>query len=231
MSHLKVSALMTRDVATVREDTPFHEIAEVLAGRHVSAVPVVDGDNRVLGVVSEADLLHKVEFADDPAEGASILERRAHRLARHKATGHVAKDLMSAPAVTVMDGTTVVKAARLLEASGIKRMPVVNDLGRLVGIVSRADLLKVYLRADADIRDEIANQVLRRLLWIDPTEVKVEVDGGAVTLVGEIEQRSLIDITVRLVGAVDGVVEVDDQLTWRVDDTVTPEARYYRPLV
>jgi CBS-domain-containing membrane protein len=231
MSHLKISALMTRDVATVREDTPFHEIAEVLAGRHVSAVPVVDADNRVLGVVSEADLLHKVEFADDLAEGASILERRTHRLARHKATGHVAKDLMSAPAVTVMDGTTVVKAARLLEASGIKRMPVVNDLGRLVGIVSRADLLKVYLRADADIRDEVTNQVLRRLLWIDPTEVKVEVDGGAVTLAGEIEQRSLIDITVRLVGAVDGVVEVDDQLTWRVDDTVTPEARYYRPLV
>jgi CBS domain-containing protein len=231
MSHLKVSALMTRDVATVREDTPFHEIAQVLADRRVSAVPVVDLDHRVLGVVSEADLLHKVEFADDPDEGASILERRAHRLARHKATGHVAKDLMTAPAVTVMDGTTVVMAARLLEASGIKRMPVVNDLGRLVGIVSRADLLKVYLRADADIHDEIVSQVLRRLLWIDPTEVSVEVDGGVVTLTGQLEQRSLVDITVRLVGTVDGVVEVDDQLTWRVDDTVTPEARYYRPLV
>jgi CBS domain-containing protein len=231
MSHLKVSALMTRDVATVREETPFHEIAKVLAERHVSAVPVVDADDRVLGVVSEADLLHKVEFADSPDEGASILERRAHRLARHKSTGHVAKDLMTTPAVTVMDGTTVVKAARLLESSGIKRMPVVNDLGRLVGIVSRADLLKVYLRPDADVRDEIVNQVLRRLLWIGPSEVSVLVDSGVVVLVGQLEQRSLIDIVVRLVAAVDGVVEVDDRLTWRVDDTVTPEARYYRPMV
>jgi len=231
MSHLKVSALMTRDVATVREHTPFHEIAKVLADRRVSAVPVVDLDNFVLGVVSEADLLHKVEFADDPDEGASILEGRAHRLARHKATGHVAKDLMTAPAVTVLDSANVVRAARLLESSGIKRLPVVNDLGRLVGIVSRRDLLRLYLRADADIRDEIVNQVLRRLLWIDPAEVKVEVDGGVVALVGKLEQRSLIDIAVRLVGAVDGVVEVDDRLTWRVDDTVTPQARYYRPLV
>jgi CBS-domain-containing membrane protein len=231
MRHHNVSALMSRDVATVREDTPFHEIAKVLADRRVSAVPVVDADRRVLGVVSEADLLHKVEFADDPGEGAGILERRAHRLARHKATGQVAKDLMTEPAVTVPEGTTVVKAARLLESSGVKRMPVVNDLGRLVGIVSRGDLLKIYLRPDAEIRAEIVEQVLRRLLWIGSTEVSVRVNDGVVTVAGELDQRSLIDIVVRLVGAVDGVVEVEDKLTWRIDDTASTEAHFYRPLV
>ena len=231
MSHLKVSVLMSRDVATVSEDTPFHEIAKVLADRRVSAVPVVDADNRVLGIVSEADLLHRMEFADDPDEGAGIFERRVHRLARHKATGHVAKDLMTSPAVTVPDNATVVKAARLLDSAGIKRMPVVNDLGRLVGIVSRGDLVKVYLRPDRDIRREISDEVLRRLMWIDPSEVTVQVDGGVVTLTGQLEQRSLVDIVMRLVGAVDGVVEVYGTLTWRVDDTTGAEARYYRPLV
>ena len=231
MSHLKVSALMSRDVASVRENTTFHEIAAVLAERHVSAVPVVDADNRVVGVVSEADMLHKVEFADDPEEGDGLFERRAHRLARHKATGHVASDLMTSPAVTVPESTTVVVAARLLESTGVKRMPVVNDLGRLVGIVSRRDLLKVYSRPDIDIRRDIVEDVLRRLLWIGPTEVTVQVAGGVVVLDGQLETRSLLDIMQRLARGVDGVVDVVDRLTWRIDDTAHPEARYYRPLV
>jgi CBS domain-containing protein len=231
MSHQKVSALMSKDVATVREDTPFHEIAKVLADRHVSAAPVVDADRRVIGVVSEADLLHKVEFADDPNEGANIFELRAHRLARLKATGKVAKDLMTAPAVTVAETTSVVNAARLLESSRVKRVPVVDDFGRLVGIVSRGDLLKVYLRPDVAIQREISDEVLRRLLWIGPEEVSVRVADGVVTIEGELEQRSLAGIVMRLVRTVDGVIEVRDRLTWRVDDTVNPEARYYRPLV
>jgi len=231
MSHLKVSALMSADVATVREDSPFHEIAKVLTDRHVSAAPVVDADRRVVGIVSEADLLHKVEFADDPNEGAGMFELRAHRLARHKATGKVAKDLMTAPAVTVPATTSVVHAAQLLESSGIKRMPVVDDLGRLVGIVSRGDLLKVYLRPDADIRREISDDVLRAVLWIGSDEVTVDVAEGVVTIEGELEQRSLAAIVMRLVRTVDGVIEVHDRLTWRVDDSVNPEASYYRPLV
>lgn len=231
MSHMKVSALMTREVATVREDTPFFEIVEVLAGRHISAVLVIDAAQRVLGVVSEADLLHKVEFADDPNEGANIFELRAHRLARQKAVGLVAKDLMTSPVVTVPQAATVVAAARLLESSGVKRMPVLDDSDRLVGIVSRGDLLRVFLRPDADIVGEISEQVLRRQLWIDPSAVAVRVNHGVVVIEGEVEQRSLVPIVLRLVRAVDGVLEVHDRLTWRVDDTVSPELQYYRPLV
>ncbi len=229
MQHLKVSALMTADVATVREDTPFHEIAGLLAARRVSAVPVVDADNRVLGVVSEADLLPKLEFADEPDAGAGLFERRAHRQARHKATGTIAKDLMTAPAVTVPQDSTVVAAARLLASSGTKRMPVVDDVGRLVGIASRGDLLKVYLRPDADVRDEIVSDVLRRVLWITPSEVRVHVDGGVVTLDGELELRSLADLLIQLVRAVDGVVDVQQSLTWRLDNSIAADAQHSRP--
>jgi CBS domain-containing protein len=229
MRHLKVSKLMKTDVATVREDTPFHEIATLLAERRVSAVPVIDADRRVLGVVSQADLLPKLEFADEPDEGAGLFERRAHRRARHKATATLAKDLMSAPAVTVPDSSTVGAAARLLAAYGIRRMPVVDDLGRLVGIVSRGDLLKVYLRPDGDVRREIVGDILGRLFWITPSEVDVQVDEGVVTLDGELELRSLAELLVQLVREVDGVVGVHERLSWRVDNTVTADPRSSEP--
>ena len=232
MRHLTVSTLMTVDPVTVREDTPFHDIASALADRRISAVPVVDADHRVLGVVSEADLLPKLEFAEDAEEGAGFFEPRGHRLARRKATGLVARDLMTSPAVTVPASSTIVAAARLLESSAVKRLPVVDDLGRLVGIVTRTDLLKIYLRADAELRDEIVNEVLRRVLWIAPSEVRVHVHGGIVTLDGEVEQRSLVELMVHLVHAVDGVVDVrDDGVAWRTDDRFASDARYYRPLV
>jgi len=229
VSHAKVSTVMTTDVASVRPDTSFHELTEILAERKVSAVPVVDDDGRVLGIVSEADLLHKLEFADGRS-GHAILERPVHRQARAKADGRLAKDVMTSPAVTLPVGASVVKAARLLESQRVKRAPVVDEDGRLVGIVSRADLLKVFLRRDADIRREVVGDLLKRL-WIGPTELNVTVDDGVVTLQGEVEQRSLIDLVARLVRSVDGVVEVVTDLTYAIDDTTSPEARYYRPLV
>jgi CBS domain-containing protein len=229
VSHAKVSTVMTTDVASVRPDTSFHELTEILAERKVSAVPVVDDDGRVLGIVSEADLLHKLEFADGRS-GHAVLERSAHRQARAKADGRLAKDVMTSPAVTLPVGASVVKAARLLESHRVKRAPVVDEDGRLVGIVSRADLLKVFLRRDADIQREIVGDLLKRL-WIGPSELTVTVDDGVVTLQGEVEQRSLIDLVARLVRSVDGVVEVVTDLTYAIDDTTSPEARYYRPLV
>ncbi len=229
MRHLKVSTLMTTDVATVREDTPFHEIATLLAERRVSAVPVIDAERHVLGVVSQADLLPKLEFADEPDAGAGLFERRAHRQARHKATGTLARDLMSAPAVTVPESSAVGAAARLLTSSGIRRMPVVDDLGRLVGIVSRGDLLKVYLRPDGELRREIVSDVLGRVFWITPSEVQVQVDDGVVTLDGELELRSLAELLVHLVRTVDGVVEVHECLTWRVDNSAPAHAQSSGP--
>ena len=230
MTHMTVSEVMSSNVASVREDTPFREIARVLADRRISAVPVVDAGDRVVGIVSEADLLPTLETAEpDPDRGRMMRRLGGFR----RPVGHggmTARDLMSSPAVVVPGRTTVVTAARLMDSSRIKRMPVVDDLGRVVGIVSRNDLMKVFLRADAAIARDVVEDVLRHGLWIGPDEVTVDVADGVVTLTGEVEDRSLIPIVTRLVDAVDGVMEIVDRLTYRVDDSVLTEARFYRRL-
>jgi CBS domain-containing protein len=218
MSRWKVQDVMTTDVVSVHEEAGFKEIADLLITRGVSAVPVVNDLNYVVGVVSEADLLHKVEFSGEPV-AARLFERRRQRTARSKAGGDDAAGIMTAPAVTTSADKKVVDAARLMEARQVKRLPVVDDEGRLVGIVSRRDLLKAFQQPDAAIRDEVVEQVLRRVLWVEPTEVHVQVQDGVVTLTGEMERKSTIDVAVALTRSVDGVVDVVDELTYHYDDT------------
>ena len=169
-------------------------------------------------MVSEADLLAKVEFADG-ADEPRLFEGRRHRIARQKADGTVAGELMSAPVVTIGADVSVVEAAKLLEMAGVKRLPVVDSKGRLVGIVSRRDLLSVFLRSDSEIRTEIVDEVLDKLLWIDPLQVKVTVANGLVAMTGELECRSLASLAVQLAERVDGVVHVVNRLRYRHDDT------------
>jgi CBS-domain-containing membrane protein len=138
---------------------------------------------------------------------------------RVKAAGDSAAELMTAPAVTIGPDATVTEAARLLHRHGIKRLPVVDPAGPLLGIVSRADLLKVFLRSDAEIGQEIRQEVLLRAMWVNPDTVTVKVRDGVVTLTGQLERRSLIPIAVRLVRGLDGVVDVVDRLTFEVDDS------------
>jgi len=214
----RVKEVMTTNVATVGEHAPFKQIVRILAERRVSALPVLDAAGRVVGVVSQADLLHKEEFPGGPDDRWRI-EHRRRRTARAKAAGDTAAELMTAPAVTVGPEASVAEAAKLLERHGIKRLPVVNEAGRLVGIASRADLLKVFLRSDEDIRREIREDVLLHTMWVDPSTFTVDVRDGVVTLAGPLEFRSLIPIAVRLVHGVDGVVDVVDRLWFEVDDT------------
>jgi CBS domain-containing protein len=213
----RVQEVMTTNVATVGEDAPFKQIVRALAERRISALPVLDAAGRVVGVVSEADLLHKEEFPERPDDRWRI-EHRRRRIARAKAVGDTAAELMTAPAVTVEPEATVAEAATLLERHGIKRLPVVDDAGRLVGIASRADLLKVFLRSDQNIRREVLEDVLLHTMWVDPDAFTVEVHDGVVTLAGPLEFASLIPIAVRLVHGVDGVVDVVDRLRFEVDD-------------
>jgi CBS-domain-containing membrane protein len=126
---------------------------------------------------------------------------------------------MTAPAVTIGPDASVAEAARLLHRHGIKRLPVVDPAGPLLGIVSRADLLKVFLRSDADTAREIRQQVLMRAMWMNPGTVAIDVRDGVVTLTGQLERRSLIPIIVSLVRGLDGVVDVVDRLTFELDDT------------
>ncbi|MFC8846035.1 MULTISPECIES: CBS domain-containing protein [unclassified Micromonospora] len=213
----QVRDVMTTDVAAVREGTAYREIVDVLTGWRVTAVPVVDDARRVLGVVSEADLLHKVELLGQPHERRVFAGRR-HREALVKAGATLAADLMSAPAVTVAPDASCVEAARLMTQRHVKRLPVVDDLGRLVGIVTRGDLLRVHLRPDGDILADVVGEVLRRTLGVRDDVVDVTVHDGVVTLTGQLERRSTVRLALRLTAQVSGVVEVVDALGYAVDD-------------
>jgi CBS domain-containing protein len=215
---------LTRDLVCARKDTPYKKLVELLATRRVSAVPVVDDRRHVLGIVSEADLLLKQE---KPARQlARVLSARRRRLERAKAKATVAAELMSQPAVTIGTEATLTEAARRLHAEGIKRLPVIDAVGRLVGIVSRVDLLKMFLRSDEELQKEIVEDVIFDDLFMAPNRFDVNVLDGVVVLQGSCERRSLIPTVVRAVAAVEGVVRVVNRLGYDVDDLspVRPDA-------
>ena len=224
----RVGDVMTSDVVTVGEDTRYREIVDLLAARRVSAAPVVDEERRVVGVVSEADLLHKIECAGEEHERRVFTSRRRRR-AEGKAQGVLARELMSAPAITVVPGTSLTVAAKLMDDERVKRLPVVDELGRLVGIVTRSDLLRVYLRPDAEIERDVVDDVLGRVLLVERGTVNVKVYDGAVTLVGRTDRYSTARLAVKLTQAVPGVVEVVDQLGFEFDDRKLAAAGLYTP--
>jgi CBS-domain-containing membrane protein len=219
MKTWSVDDVMTTAVVTVNEATPYRELVDLLVGHRFSAVPVVDDFQRVTGVVSEADLLRKIEYAGE--EEPRMFEGRRRRSERVKAAGRTAADLMSTPPVTVLSGTSIAAAARLLHGESVKRLPVVDDLGRLVGIVSRGDLLKVHLRPDADILADVRTGVLAPYLASagDGKTVQAEVADGVVTLTGQVDRWSTLDVTDRLIRQIPGVVAVVDQLGYDYDDS------------
>jgi CBS-domain-containing membrane protein len=217
MTKRTVGEVMTTDVVSVREDATFREIVDLLETRGISAVPVVDWANMVVGVVSEADLLPKMEYAGREVR-RRLFEGHRVREAREKAAGDLARDLMTRPAMTVLPETTVVHAARLMDSAGVKRLPVVSLAGRLIGIVSRRDLLKVFLRTDVAITDDVRRE-LEPVPGVDATVPTIQTTEGIVTLAGELDRRSLIPVVVRLAERVEGVVDVVDRLSFRTDDT------------
>ena len=219
MPGLRVGDVMTRDVVVVRRGTPLKEIARQLTEHRISALPVLDAEDRLVGLVSEADLIRRERFGLADA-------RRRWRGRRRRAAGGSAKDLMSVPVITISPETDVSRAARLMDSRGLKRLVVVDAEHRLVGIVSRGDLVRVFLRQDDEIRREIISDVLVRLLRADPELVDVRVDDGVVTLSGRLGQRSQIPVAVRLTRAVDGVVDVVNRLGYSLDDLT----RHVRPV-
>lgn len=222
MRKWQVGDVMTTSVATVTEDAPYRDIIDVVTDWQISAVPVVDSYGYVRGVVSESDLLLKVEMiGDEPAH--RIFERRRRRRDRVKADAAVARDLMTSPAITTMASTPLVSAAKLMHAENVKRLPVVDDLGRIVGIVTRGDLLKVHLRPDVDIQCDVGEEVLRKVLAVRDGQVQLTVTDGVVRLIGRIERRSAVQLAAKLATQVSGVVEVKNELEYDVDDTVYAE--------
>lgn len=205
-----VSDVMSHTVAAVGRRAAFKEIVQLLQDWKVSALPVLEGEGRVVGVVSEADLLPKEEFRDSDPDRATQL-RRLDDLA--KAGGLTAEDLMTSPALTVHAEATLAQAARTMARAKVKRLPVVDDVGMLQGIVSRADLLKVFLRDDEEIAEEVRREVVAYVFPAPMSAVHVEVRNGVVKLVGHARDTSLVPVAARLVRAVEGVVDVEFELT------------------
>ncbi|MFE4977162.1 CBS domain-containing protein [Kitasatospora sp. NPDC056651] len=208
MRHATVESVMTSPVVLVSPETGFREIVALLSEYDITGVPVVDPEGRPLGVVSEADLLRTLAAQDDPA---SLLP--APESAQAGPDGEVtAADLMTAQPVCTTPEVSVVAAARTMSRHGLKRLPVLDEEGRVIGMVSRGDLLRVFLREDIVIRREIVEEVLGRIDGVSPAEIGVEVNQGRVVLSGTVPEPHLVPIVLNLCRSVDGVVSVTDRL-------------------
>ncbi|ADI04472.1 hypothetical protein SBI_01351 [Streptomyces bingchenggensis BCW-1] len=212
--HSTVSEVMTHDVVTVRPDTPFKEITSVLSSHGISAVPVADARGAPMGLVSEADLLRKQ--AEQRAGGQEAPPGWPREKAKARAEN--AAGLMTAPVVTAHADWTVAQAAREMDRHRVKRLLVVDETDSIIGIVSRSDLIHVYLRPDEEIREEIRDDVLKGMLRLGGNEVWVQVHDGVVTLRGEVENRSTAQIAGRLARGVEGVVTVRPMIDYAIDD-------------
>ncbi|MGW6691326.1 CBS domain-containing protein [Streptomyces sp. NPDC054961] len=207
MKHIKVGDLMNGEVVSVTPGTSFKEVAKLLAQYDISGLPVLDDDDRVVGVVSQTDLLARA--APDLHQ-----DQESDRVEPPTAGG-----IMSAPAVTVRAEETAADAARLMTRRGIERLPVVDEEERLVGIVTRRDLLRLFVRPDSEIRRRVTDEVLGELLGVQAGDVAVHVVDGIVTVDGRVGRRSQLTALVGLVERLDGVVAVTSHVTARIDDT------------
>jgi CBS domain-containing protein len=224
---MRVQDVMTRSVISVGPDAPLREIAALLGERRISGVPVVDDQGALLGVVSEADFL--VEVQGGSGVRASALARLFGRTGeaelgeRHFARS--ARELMTTPVMTIAPNALIADAAALMTRERVNRLPVVED-GRLVGIVTRADLVRSYVRSDEQLADAIRDDVLLRTLWLDPEQFEVAVKDGIATIRGRVDRRSSAEMIARTAVLVPGVRDVRSEVSWTVDDAdLEPPAR------
>jgi CBS domain-containing protein len=205
----RVRDVMTADVVTADRNMSYKQAAELLTGQRVNAIPVVAKGGRVVGMMSEADVLRKAERR--PWRRGGGLSSRARR-DRAKAKARTAGQLMTSPAITIHPDAPLSAAARLMNVHRFRQLPVVNAEGDLVGIVTRRDLMKVFLRPDEDLTAEVSH-VLTQILPEYAGQVTIGVSDGVVTLDGALDDRDLIPVAVGLASGVDGVVAVVNRLT------------------
>ncbi len=215
-----VRDVMTDAVRTVRASTPLREVAHVLIDNAISGVPVVDMDGAVVGVISEADILVKEQGA------GAIPHRRFARLLGESKASNVqfaklravtAGEAMTTPAITIRSGRSIHEAAAIMTARRVNRLPVVDD-GALVGIVTRADLVRAYVRSDDELRTTIRQEVLLKILWLDPELFVVTVKDGVASISGRVERRSTAAMIEAAVPMVPGIVDAHVSVAWTLDD-------------
>ena len=218
---MRVRELMTEQVLTVGPEAPIKDVARILVENRISGVPVCDIEGKVLGVVSEGDILYKEHDPRDARSGGPlgwIVDGTPSFRGWLKSSALTARKAMTAPALTIAPWDTVAEAARIMCERGVNRLPVVEE-GRLVGIVTRSDLVRAFVRSDAEIERELSRDVLERTMWIDDGRIQATVKDGAVRLSGTLQMRSDVKLLQRLVGRVPGVVSIDSSVRWLIDDT------------
>jgi CBS domain-containing protein len=213
---------MTTDVLTVRSSTRLKEAAALLAERRISGLPVVDGEGHVLGVLSEGDILYKESGVSDRPGLLGRLLAVPPTDVDLKLAARTVGEAMSAPALTTGPRRPVTEAATVMIEEGVNRLPVIDDDERLIGIITRADLVRAFVRSDAEIEREIRDDVFRRTLWLEPDTIQIEVAGGEVRLSGEVETRSDAELIPTFVQRVPGVVSVLSKVRWRDENGNRP---------
>lgn len=215
-----VADVMTTSVHIAGPQTPFKLLVRLIEENRVSAIPIVDQQGMPVGIVSEADLLLKERRSE--LEHQDLVHARKRYEQRTKADGVVASELMTSPPITVPANATLPEAARLMQERNVRRLVVVDGNGRIAGIVSRSDLLQVFLRTDEELRREVKDVLIPALLLESTDGIRVDVRWNVVTLSGEVDRLSDARILSRMAGDIDGVVSVIDHLTYRWDDSNVP---------
>jgi CBS domain-containing protein len=217
---MRIRDVMTSTVVTVTPDTPVREVARLLDEHRISGLPVVDADGGLVGVVSEADFLAEASRSIAP-ERRSAIARLFSRgddapdPDRHPSS--TAGDLMTSPVISVSPDELVVRAAATMTGQRINRLPVVEE-GRLVGIVTRADLVRAYVRSDVELAEAVRSEVLLGALWLDPSKFEVSVVDGVATISGTVDRRSSAEMIRRSAAMLPGIVDVVTDVRWAVDD-------------
>jgi CBS domain-containing protein len=225
---MKVQDIMTREVLTIGPEAELRDVARILVERDISGLPVCGMQGELVGIISEGDILVKEGGPRDESSPLGWLRGAAAKRARQKARALKVRDAMTMQVLTISPYASVAEAARRMSDLGIKRLPVVKD-DKLVGIVSRTDLVRAFVRSDEEIRQEIREDILRRTLWLEvPEAVQIEVKRGAVELSGYVETATDAVLVQKLVARVPGVVSVDGELDWTFDDSERARREFER---
>ena len=212
-----VRELMSPAVHTFEPGTTLREAGAVLVAKGISGAPVCTADGKVIGVLSESDILFK-EHGVDSERGrviAWLSEAMAGDLLA-KQSARTVGEAMTSPAITIRPGVNVAAAARMMTDRGVNRLPVVDD-ERLVGILTRADLVRAFSRPDDEIRREL-EEIIQRQLWIPPEYVAVAVEDGHARVTGSVDTRTEAELVAAFASRVPGVVDIQSELEWREDD-------------
>ena len=214
---MKVRDIMTTDPVKVTGDTRLKEAARLMVRHRVSGLPVVDEGGKLIGILSEGDFIRREAGRDRP-HGVSLLDAVFGEGELEPVGAETVSEVMTRSVVTITPEATVGEAARVMGRRNVKRLPVVDLEGELIGIVSRADVVGAFTKPDDVIEDEVREDLIRRLLFLDPELVEVSVSDGVVTLAGELENRTEAHLLEELSRRIAGVVRVESHLRYKVDD-------------